>query len=79
MCVCVYKNVCCWSKESIKIYFKIRRSTNLFCSYIVLYMCMFPACCFRQKTYVAQGLLNGLLNETCLQFECFFRLVVCFI
>ena len=26
---------------------------------------MFPACCFRQRTCVAQGLLNGVLNETC--------------
>ena len=38
-------------------------------------MCMFPACCFRQKTYVAQGLVNGVLNKTWThsrwQFECF--------
>ena len=38
-------------------------------------MCMFPACCFRQKTYMAQGLVNGVLNETwthlCLEFEWF--------
>ena len=27
-------------------------------------MCMFPACYFRQKTYIAQGLVNGILNET---------------
>ena len=25
---------------------------------------MFPACCFRQRTCVAQGLLNGVFNET---------------
>ena len=25
---------------------------------------MFPACCFRQRTCVARGLFNGLLNET---------------
>ena len=25
---------------------------------------MFPTCCFLQRTCVAQGLLNGLLNET---------------
>ena len=40
-----------------------------------LYMCIFPASSFRQRTYVAQGLLNGIHNETwtqfCLQFECF--------
>ena len=27
-------------------------------------MCMFPACCFRQKTYVAQDQVTGVLNET---------------
>ena len=41
----------------------------------VLYMCMFPACCFHQRTYVAQSLVNGVLNDTwthsCLQFEWF--------
>ena len=26
---------------------------------------MFPACCFRQRVYVAHGLVNGVLNETC--------------
>ena len=25
---------------------------------------MFPACCFRPRTYVVQGLFNGVLNET---------------
>ena len=30
----------------------------------VLYMCMFPACCFRQRTYVTQGIVNGALNKT---------------
>ena len=34
-------------------------------------MCMFPACCFHQRTYMAQGLVNGVFNETwtlsCLQ------------
>ena len=25
---------------------------------------MFPACCFRERTYVAQGLANGVFNET---------------
>ena len=40
-----------------------------------LHTYMFPACCFRQRTYMAQGLVNGVLNETgthlCLQFELF--------
>ena len=30
----------------------------------VLYICMFPAYCFRHRTYMAQGLVNGVLNET---------------
>ena len=30
----------------------------------VLYTGMFPACCFRQRTYVARGHVNGVLNET---------------
>ena len=38
-------------------------------------MCMYLACYFRQRTYVAQGLIDGVLNETwthsCSQFECF--------
>ena len=37
------------------------------------YKCVFPASCFRQRTNVAQGLVNGILNETrthpCFQFE----------
>ena len=36
---------------------------------------MLPACYFHQRTYVAQGLMNGVLNETwthsCLKFEWF--------
>ena len=39
----------------------------------MLYMCVFPACCFRQTTCVAQGLFNGVLNETwtysCFQYK----------
>ena len=31
---------------------------------LFLHMCMFPACCFRQSTYMAQGFVNGVLNET---------------
>ena len=38
-------------------------------------MCMFPATCFRPRIYMAQGLVNGVLNDTrthlCLQFEWF--------
>ena len=25
---------------------------------------MFPACCFRQITYMTHGIVNGVLNET---------------
>ena len=54
-------------KKKIKIYSKIRRSMKRFVVFesiyfvlmYVLYMCMFPACCFRQRTYVAQGLVKG--------------------
>ena len=68
----IYKDGCCRSKERIRIYIKIRRSTKRLvffeCIYFVLtyvlYICVFPACCFRQRTYVAQGLFNGVLNET---------------
>ena len=31
---------------------------------LFLLMCMFPACCCRQRTYMAQGLVNGVLSET---------------
>ena len=38
-------------------------------------MCMFPVSCFHQRTYMTQGLVNGVLNEAgthlCLQFEWF--------
>ena len=26
---------------------------------------MFPACCFRKRKYMAKGLVNGVLNKTC--------------
>ena len=34
------------------------------------YMCMFPVCYFRQRTYVAQGLVNKVFNETLIH-SCF--------
>ena len=61
--------------------FKIGRSTKRFVFfefiYFVLtyelYICMFPACCFHQKTCVAQGFFNGVLNEiwthSCFQYK----------
>ena len=68
----IYKDGCCRSKERIRIYFKIRRSTKRFVFFefinfvltYMLYMYIFPAYCFRQRTYVTQGLVNGVLNET---------------
>ena len=55
----------------------------LFCSYTrVIYMSMFPACCFRQRTCVAQSLLNGVLNETwthsCFQYKWILSGQICF-
>ena len=73
VCVCVCMCVCisCRSKERIEIYLKQvgpRRDLHFlkfihFVLTYVLYMCMFPACCFRQRTYVAEGLGNGVLND----------------
>ena len=30
---------------------------------LFLHTCLFPACCFRQRTYVAQGHMKGVPNE----------------
>ena len=62
--------------------FKIEMSTkrfllfNLSISFLhtcYIYTCMFPACCFHERTCVAQGILNGVLNETwthsCFQYK----------
>ena len=54
ICVCVCVFVCVGVYIYIYIYV---------CMY-VCYMCMFSASCFRQRTYVAQGLINGVLTET---------------
>ena len=61
------------------LFFLIGRSTKRFVFFriylfiLFLHTCMFPACCFRQRTYMAQGLINEVLSETCthscLQFE----------
>ena len=32
--------------------------------YIYIYIYMFPAGCFCQRTCLAQGLVNGVFNET---------------
>ena len=41
--------------------------------FLFLPTCMFPACCFCQRTYLAQNIINRLHNDTltrlCLQFE----------
>ena len=80
ICICIwiyipiyiYMYGGCRGKEQIRIYLKIRRSTRRFVFFefiylvlaYVLYICMFPACCFRQRTYVAQCFFNGAHNET---------------
>ena len=53
----------------IYIYIKIGRFTKRFVYWIYLFIlflhtCRFPACCFRLRTYMAQGLVNGVVNET---------------
>ena len=77
----IYKDGCCWSKERIRLYFKMGRSTKRFVLFefiyfvliYVLYLCMFPACCCRLRTCLAQGLFNWVLNETwthsCFQYK----------
>ena len=57
----------CWSKDRKKSkYFKRNRSTKRFAFFFFFenylfrsYMLMFPAYCFRQRTYVAQDHENG--------------------
>ena len=31
---------------------------------LFLHTCAFPACCFRQRICIAQGLINGVFNLT---------------
>ena len=40
------------------VFFKV-----LFIHFVLTYVYV-SACCFRQRTYMAQGLVNGVLNET---------------
>ena len=69
----IFKDGCCRSKEKIRIYFKIGRSTNRFVliGFIyfvftyVLYICMFPACWFRQRTRGTRHFKWG----TCFQYK----------
>ena len=55
-----------WSRERFVffefIYFVLTYVLYICITY-VLYICMFPACCLRQRSRVAQGLLNGVLND----------------
>ena len=39
---------------------------------------MFPACCFNERTYMAQGLVNGVLNETLKTTKPFFMIILFF-
>ena len=59
----------CGSKER-KNYFKMNKSTkmfllyyNLFIHFLLTYVFL-SASSFRQKTYMAHGLMNGVLNKT---------------
>ena len=36
---------------------------------LFLYTHMFPACCFHQRTYMAQGVVNETCTHSCLQLE----------
>ena len=52
MCVCILKSV----GPRRDLYF-----LNSFILYLhTCNICVFPACCFRQRTYAAQGLVNGI-------------------
>ena len=59
-------------KKEEKYIFKTGRSTKRFVFFefiyivltYVLHTCTFPAFYFRQRTYMAQGLINGIFNET---------------
>ena len=73
----IFKDGCCRSKERIRMYFKIGRSTKRFVFFefiyfvltYVLYICMFPACCFRQRTCVAQMLCFDFLTRPKMPFK----------
>ena len=55
----IYMYILKWVGPQRDIYFLRIYSFILF-----LHTCMFPACCFCQRRYMAQGLINGVLNET---------------
>ena len=59
----------CRSNREKSKYFKMNRSTKRFVFFkelfiLFLHMSMFPACCFHQRTYVAQEYVTGEPNET---------------
>ena len=66
----IYIYIYCRSKKRIKIYFKIGRSTKrfVFFEFILFLHTCYICVCFQLvdfvRTYVAQGLVNGVLNET---------------
>ena len=68
----------CRSKEGMKI-FQNKEVHGEICifriylSILFLHTCMFLVSCFRQRTCMSQGLVNGVFNEThmCLHFEWF--------
>ena len=69
-----------WGPKREFKYFKMRSTKRFVFLFIYLFIlflhtCMFPAWCFRQRTFMPQGLVNGVFIEnwthSCLQFECF--------
>ena len=53
----------------------MKRFFRIYLFILFLHMCMFPAFCFHQRTYMAQSLVNGVINETwthsCFEFKFF--------
>ena len=54
----VYDSVCICRSMKRFVFFRI------YSFILVLHTCMFPASCFSQRTYMAKGLVSGVLNET---------------
>ena len=50
---------------SCNIYIYTHTHTHIYIYiYICIYACKYPADCFRQRTYIGQGLVNEVLDET---------------
>ena len=84
VCVCVCVIFCSRFKER-KEYFQMSRFMKRFAFFkdlIILFSlialvraedkqqtCMFPACCFRQRTYIEEGLVIGVLTANTSEFK----------